>query len=96
MGPTENLAYIVSVFIRYFSKELAVYDEDRRTFDIRHKGMSNCQRQGEVTENKPLFRCDINFFIDDNEIIRFNVKTDSKKFNNFDVQLNLPTITCSE
>lgn len=93
-GVTENLAYLVSFFMRFYEKELVLLNPKRRTYELRHEGMSQVVKAGEATEQRSIYQCDISFTVQDHEIAKFLEETYSKKFENFCVEAILPEVIC--
>lgn len=91
----EGLAYLTSTFIRFFSKEIVNFKNGKIAFNAQHRGLSNIERLTTQEEKRPLFRCDINFVIEDNEIMLFQERTDERPFGDVEIQIITPNIVCT-
>ena len=90
----EHLGMLVSTFVKFFAKEIILLHAEYLSFNIRHAGVSNVARQVKAEEKHPKFRCDIGFFLEDNEVVLFKTKDTGLPLNDIKININLPEMVC--
>lgn len=92
--PCEEIAYLASAFIRFFSKEIAAGDKDRLLYNVSHNSLSNVFKVGSEGEKRSVFQCDIHFTVEDNEIMKFEEADNGKSFQGIDFTFNIEEANC--
>ena len=91
---TEQLAYLTSFFVRFFSKELVFKKGFKPFHNVKHLGLSSISKTDGDANNNSSFQAVISFLVADNEIAKIRETEKGKLFLGFEEEFIMEKANC--